>query len=255
MPAPLHEVVRGFDRAAAAYERGRPEYPPEAIGLLTRVLELGPGRTVLDLGAGTGKLTRALLPTGARLLALEPTAGMRAELTRRLPEVPLVEGTAEAIDRPAESLDAVVCAQAFHWFDVPRATAEVARVLRPGGGLALLWNLRDDSVPWVRELTRLIDARDPGVPRGRSHAWREPFEATGRFTPLEYAELRFVQPMDGPTLADRVLSISFIALLSTTEQEVVAREVEALLHRHPEAVAGDRVDLPYRTEVYWAFRR
>jgi SAM-dependent methyltransferase len=252
---PPHPLTAGFDRAAARYDRGRPDLPAEAVDRLVHQLDIGPGRVVLDLGAGTGKLTRALVPSGARLLAVEPTEGMRARLVRAVPSVEVVGGTAEAIDRPAESVDAIVCAQAFHWFDARRATEEAARVLRPGRGIGLVWNLRDEAVPWVAELTRLIDGWDPGAPRGRATEWRAPFEATGRFGPLQEAEVRFVQRADGPTILDRVLSVSFIAVRSPAEQAEVARSVRALLAAHPEATRDGRVDLPYRTRFYWAFRR
>lgn len=256
MPArdAIARAVDAFGRSAEAYERGRPEHSAEAVRHLARVLALGPGRTVLDLGAGTGKFTRALEPTGARLLALEPTAGMRAEFARRLPSVPLVDGTAEAIGLPAASVDAVVAAQAFHWFDPIPAAREIARVLVPSGGLGLLWNLRDESVPWVAALTRLMDAHDPGVPRGRARAWKAPLESTGLFSPLESAEFRHVQRADRATMLDRVLSVSFIAALSDSEQAQVADEVRELLDREEGTRGRDVVELPYRTEVYWAHR-
>ena len=118
-------------------------------------LDLRPGRTVLELGAGTGKLTTRLVPTGARIVALEPVPGMRTKLAAALggaPGVEIVDGTAEAIPLPAGSVDAVVAAQAFHWFDAIRALSEIHRVLRPGGRFVLAWNRRDESVPWVKAL-------------------------------------------------------------------------------------------------------
>ncbi|HYK93908.1 MAG TPA: class I SAM-dependent methyltransferase [Thermoplasmata archaeon] len=255
MPDGTHAMVEGFDRAAEAYERSRPEYPAEAVRHLASELGIGPGRSVLDLGAGTGKFTRALGPTGARLLALEPTAGMRAILRRQLPAVPLVEGTAEAIDLPDGAVDAVVSAQAFHWFDAARASVEVARVLRPEGGLGLVWNLRDESVPWVAELTRILDRRDTGLPRGRSMAWRGPLEASGKFGPVHAAEFRFDQHFDLEGMLDRVRSISFIAMLPESDREQVLGEVRELLDRSPEAHVGGHLVLPYRTHVFWARRR
>ncbi|HZY91259.1 MAG TPA: class I SAM-dependent methyltransferase [Thermoplasmata archaeon] len=250
-----HPMVQGFDRAAAAYERSRPEYPEAAVAHLCRVLGIGPGRIVLDLGAGTGKLTRAVDGRGATLWALEPTAAMRELLHRRLPEVTLVEGTAEAIALPSESVDAVVCAQAFHWFEPTRATAEIARILRPAGGLGLLWNLRDESVPWVAELTRILDRRDTGVPRGRTMAWKAPFAASGLFEPIAEAEFSLVQRADLETMLDRVRSVSFIALLPSAEQEAVIGEVRRLIDGSPEAWDHGAVVLPYRTHLFWSFRR
>ncbi len=254
MSESLHPAVRAFDGAVAAYERGRPSVPAEAVERLSRTLGLGQGRTVLELGAGTGKFTRLLLSTGARVLALEPLPGMRAELSRQLPDVPLVPGTAEAVALPPASVDAVLAAQAFHWFDARRAALEAARVLRPHGGLGLVWNLRDESVPWVAGLSRILDARDPGVPRGRAATWRAPLEATGRFTPLEHAEFRFVQKLTPAAVVDRVLSVSFIAGLPAKERSGVAREVRDLVERDPATRGRAVVELPYRTDVYWAYR-
>ena len=255
MARATHELVRGFDQAAATYERGRPEYPPEAVRHLVETLRIGPGRTVVDLGAGTGKFTRSLLPTGARVVAVEPTAGMRAEFHRILPSAELLDGTAEHIPLPSDSVDAVVSAQAFHWFDPVPTAEELHRVLRRGGGLGLIWNLRDEAEPWVAELSRILDARDQGAPRGRKLTWKPPFESTGRFTPFEYRAFRQVQRANRETIRARVRSVSFIAVLPPAEQEEVDRELQELLDRAPATRGKDVIELPYRTDVYWAFRR
>jgi SAM-dependent methyltransferase len=141
-----------FGAAADAYERGRPPYPPEAVAWLVP----DAARTVVDLGAGTGKLTRVLRTPGRELVAVEPSAGMHEQFARVLPGVRVLAGTAEAIPLPDASADTVVCAQAWHWVDPGRAVPEAARVLRPGGRLALAWNSRDESVPWVAELGRIL---------------------------------------------------------------------------------------------------
>src|SRR6201994_3924951 len=142
-----------FGGAAATYERGRPPYPPEALDWL-----LPPGaRRVLDLGAGTGKLTRELAGRGLDVVAVEPLAGMRDELSRVLPGTPVLDGSAEHIPLPDGSVDAVLAAQAWHWVTPERAAPEVARVLVPGGTLGLVWNERDDAEPWVTELNRIVD--------------------------------------------------------------------------------------------------
>jgi SAM-dependent methyltransferase len=147
----------GFARAAAAYERGRPGYPSAAVDFLAARLRLGPGRRVVDLAAGTGTLARSLPATGAEVIAVEPVAEMRAALPAR---ARAVDGTAEA------SADAVAVAQAFHWFDGDAALAEIHRVLRPGGALALVWNRRrtDDS----QNLDRIEELLDLALDLGRS---------------------------------------------------------------------------------------
>src|SRR5687767_436287 len=134
----IHATAQsGFDADAARYARGRPDYPAEVTDWLRDSVGLEPGRTVVDLGAGTGKFTRRLLATGARVIAVEPVAGMRAKLSTDLPEVEVVEGSATSIPLADSSVDAIVCAQAFHWFATPEALAEMHRVLTPGGILGL----------------------------------------------------------------------------------------------------------------------
>jgi SAM-dependent methyltransferase len=255
MAPATHRLVEGFDLAASAYERGRPEYPGEAIDLLVGELGLGSGHRAVDLGAGTGKLTRALAARGVEVLAVEPAAGMRAEFARRVPGVPVVDGTAEAIPLPDTCVDAAVSGQAFHWFDVPQAAREISRVVRPRGGVGLVWNYRDESIPWIAELGRIIDAHDPGAPRIRRRAWRAPLEATGRFEPLKSREFRFVHRLDPATVVARALSVSFIAVLPPSQQTAIAAEVRALLARDPATREKPEVELAYRTEVYWTALR
>ena len=152
------EAARGFQRGAADYERGRPGYPEAAIALLARRAGPRPGRVAVDLAAGTGKLTRALLALGADLVAIEPVAGMREQLQRAVPGVTVLDGTAERMPLDDASVNAVFVAQAFHWFDVPAAAAEIHRVLAPGGGLGVVRNEWDESVDWIVEM-RALTAR------------------------------------------------------------------------------------------------
>jgi ubiquinone/menaquinone biosynthesis C-methylase UbiE len=140
-------AAQGFSSVADVYERSRPGYAPEAVAWLCERLRIGCGRVVLDLGAGTGKLTRQLVFTGANLIAVEPLEEMRAELARTVPDAEAKAGTAEQIPLADASVDAVVSAQAFHWFDTERALAEIHRVLRSGGSLGLIWNTRDLADP------------------------------------------------------------------------------------------------------------
>ena len=145
--ADIHAAAQGFETGASAYERGRPDYPDEVAGWLTDTLRLGPGKTVLDLGAGTGKFTRYLTATGAAVIAVEPVDGMRAKLVAAMPQVQALAGMAETIPLPDATVDAVVCAQAFHWFASKAALAEMSRVLKPGGRFGLIWNMRDEGNP------------------------------------------------------------------------------------------------------------
>lgn len=228
-------ATEGFARSVDAYERGRPGYPDEALAPLA----LSPGLVVLDLAAGSGKLTRPLVESGAEVIAVEPVAEMRAAL----PEgVRTLDGTAEEIPLDDASVDLVTVAQAFHWFDADAALAEIHRVLRPGGRLALLWNRRAEEDPLNQAIDELLAPYRSDVPTLRHGEWRAAFERTTLFGPLEEHSFPTEQLLDADGLGDRVGSISFIASLPDAEHSRVLAAARAL--------AGDgRVTIPYRTEV------
>jgi MOSC domain-containing protein YiiM len=249
----IHEsAAKGFAAGAAAYERGRPEYSPEAIQKLIHELGVGRGSRVLDLAAGTGKLTRQLVDTGAELVAVEPIAEMRAKLEAALPQVETMDGTAERIPLPNHSVDAVVVGQAFHWFDSVRAVSEIRRVLRPGGGVGLIWQSRDTSRPWTRRLDEIIDRADDGHPRFRHGAWRDGFDRTALFEPLQTATFETVQRGSHETIVDRVASISYVAAMPEARRRMVLDEVRDLLATDPETACAEAVQLPYEATVFWA---
>jgi MOSC domain-containing protein YiiM/SAM-dependent methyltransferase len=252
----VHPIAAlGFDAAADAYERGRPDYPAEAVAAIVDLLDLRLGRDLLELGAGTGKMTRQLRPSGARILAIEPVAGMRAKLASAVPGVELLDGTAESIPLPAGSVDAVVVAQAFHWFDTIRALSEIHRGLRPGGRFALAWNLRDESVPWVRRLGDLIEAATGGEAPNTQRGWRERVDRCGLFEPLETATFRHVQRLTVDGVLDRVVSVSTVAAAEPSVRDGLVAEVRALLATDPDTAGRTEFDLPYNTRVHWATRR
>ena len=248
----VHPVAAsGFDSGARAYERGRPSYPSTAVDLLVEELGIGPGVRVVDLGAGTGKWTRLLPERGARVIAVEPVAGMRAELEAAVPEAEVLDAAAEAVPLPDGSIDVVTAAQAFHWFRVPEVLAECARLLRPGGGLGMLWNERDESVPWVAELNAIMKGPRGGVPAYDEHVdWAAAVAADGHFTPLQHRAVGSAQELDEATLLDRVRSTSYIAALSDERREGVVEEVRRLVAGFPA-----RFSLPNRTYVFWCHRR
>jgi SAM-dependent methyltransferase len=246
----VHDAAaRGFGAAAEEYERSRPDYPIEAVDRLIQDLEIGPPCTVMDLAAGTGKLARMLGPTGGRIVAVEPVESMRRTMARVLPALEVVGGTAERLPFADGSFDAVVAAQAFHWFDGVPALEEIRRVLRPHGRLGLLWNLRDESEPWVRRLTEIIDPYERGAPRERTRKWREAFQVTDLFGPLQRRRFRHVQRLDEQGLVERVASMSFIARLAPEERAEVLAAVREL------AGGRDELVLPYFTDLYWCARR
>jgi SAM-dependent methyltransferase len=249
--AEIHDLAaRGFERAGDDYERGRPSYPAEAIEYLARELGVARGVRVLDLAAGTGKLTRQLVPTGADVVAVEPVAGMRRKLVEALPAVEALAGTAEALPLPDASVDAVFCGQAFHWFDGDRALPEIHRVLRPGGALALIWNVRDETVEWERRLSELLQRHEANAPRKRWGRWREAFERTELFTRLERRDFVHEQAGDVETMLARVASISFVSALPDDERAQFLAEVRSLVEPY-----GSPLVMHYRTEVYWCRRR
>jgi SAM-dependent methyltransferase len=237
-PGPeLHPATRGFGLAAEAYERGRPDYPAAAIEWLVERLGIGPRRTVLDLAAGTGKLTRMLVPTGADVIAVEPIAAMRAKIAGAR----VLEGTAEAIPLADASVDAVTVAQAFHWFRAEEALREIHRVLRPGGGLGLIWNVRDESHPLNASASAIIAPLEAGVPRGRKLDWAEVIGAT------ETADFTHEQLLDEDGFVQRFTSVSFVASAPDEVRADVAEQLRALARN-----AGTPIRLPYVTQVYVA---
>ncbi|MGZ4179046.1 MAG: class I SAM-dependent methyltransferase [Solirubrobacteraceae bacterium] len=248
------EAAAGFERGAVDYERGRPGYPNAAIALLASVLDIGPGRVVVDLAAGTGKLTRALRGLGAELVAIEPVAGMREQLQRAVPGVEVLEGTAERMPLADGSVNAVFVAQAFHWFDVPAAAAEIHRVLVPGGGLAVVRNEWDESVDWIAQM-RALTARYSGRrERDRSDEWREVLGATGLFSPLTEQVFRNPVRVDPDTLRARIASLSFVALLDDEARGRLLDAVSDLVANRGLVAADGLLDTPYRTHVVWCRR-
>jgi len=250
----LHESSRGYEGSAAVYAAGRPDYPPEALAWLSEVLGVGPGRRTLEVGAGTGKFTRLLQDCGGGIVALEPIEGMRRELRRSLPDVEALAGTAEAIPLPDASVDAAVCAQSFHWFATPAAVQELRRVLRPGGALGLIWNVRDESVPWVAALTAITDPFEGDTPRYRSGAWRRVFPAPGFAFLGERRARNAHRGSPEQVIVKRTLSISFIAALPPDQRAEVERQVRALIARTPELAGDAEVSFPYETTML-AYRK
>jgi SAM-dependent methyltransferase len=242
----IHEEARvGFQHGAAAYERGRPGYSPELMAWLAEHLGLQPGRTVLDVGAGTGKLTRELVATGATVLAVEPVPGMREILERVVPEAQILDGTAEAIPVEANSIDAITAAAAFHWFDAPAALAEFDRVLTPGGRFAVLWQKRRAEEPIHQAIDAIIGPHRRQTPSHHDGRWRAEVEDSGRFAFAHETRLPFEQWLDRDGLVDRIGSISFIAALPDPERVAVLDAIRELA-----ANASPPNRLGYRTEVF-----
>lgn len=252
MPGPplTHATSWRGEEEGAAYERGRPDYPAAAIAALSAELELRPGTTVADVAAGTGKLTRLLVPTGARVIAVEPAPGMLAQLHRAVPAALITAGEAERLPLADGVLDALTVAQAMHWFRPADAIGEFHRVLRPGGRLAVVYNDRDKRVPWVARMSEILNRYEQLAPRPRAGpSWRQMFSATERFSPMEQVEFDHAQTLDDSAFADRIGSMSFVILLGDTARSTLMAELRAL-------VSGqDPIVMPMRTRVLIARRR
>ena len=231
-PTPQRSL--SFGTQAAAYERGRPSYPPEAIDWL---LPSG-ARDVLDLGAGTGKLTVRLVERGLNVFAVDPIPEMLEVLSGTLPDTPALLGTAEEIPLPDDSVDSVLVAQAWHWFDPERAIKEVARVLRPGGRLGLVWNTRDERLGWVKDLGRIIGHDEPYD--------REP-ELPAEFADVERRQVEWTSYLTPQALIDLVASRSYCITSPADVRTRTLGQVRELLATHPALANASGLALPYVT--------
>ena len=239
-----------YDNVAREYERGRPSYATGAVAHVIERLGLGPGSVVLDLGAGTGKLSRALAAAGTTVIALDPSEAMLAELRAAAPGVRTLVGRAESIPLESESVDAVVAAQAFHWFDATAALPEIRRVLRPGGSLALLWNKRDEADPAQLLLAELTDPPERQAPRG----WQLDIPAilgeSGLFDEVETFEFPHVQAIDDEGFVDRLHSSSYVASLPPERRSSLEAQLRERL-----AELGSPHALAFKTLLSIAQRR
>jgi ubiquinone/menaquinone biosynthesis C-methylase UbiE len=239
--ASRQQRASSFARVAGEYDRGRPGYPREAIEWLLGDEPLD----VLDLGAGTGKLTSALLAAGHRVLAVEPLAEMRAILTSSLPDAQALAGTAEALTLADASVDAVTVGSAFHWFDERLARAEIARVLRPPGVLGLLGNAFDTSSAWVARVREILGP--PAIQRP-GH-WPAVEDLREDYAEVEDREFPHEQLIGGASLRDLASSRSSLALMSADRREQVLASLDRLWEQEPELIGHAEVPLPWRTRV------
>jgi SAM-dependent methyltransferase len=233
-------LARSFGPVAEAYDRGRPGYPGDAVTWLVG----SPGSTVLELGAGTGKLTVELAALGHDVHATDPSAEMLEILRERVPTARVSQSPAEEIPLGDCSVDVVVVAQAFHWFDLDKALPEIARVLRPGGDLSLVWNERDTRIPWVRRLGDLIGTqeqlRDPA----------QPLVESGLFGFVEERDFKIWQDINRETILDLVTSRSNVAVLDEPARQARLAAVSAFYDDYGRGMDG--MQLPYVTRCYRA---
>ncbi len=226
----LHPLAEQFASVADSYERGRPDYPAGTIGALMAELRLRPGSPVLDLAAGTGKLTRALVAGGLDVLAVEPQDALRARLIANVGLERVREGLAEDIPLPDDAVDAVTVADAFHWFDHAKALAEIGRVLRRGGGLAVISTVPDWSgASWSHEVGSLLTELRPRHPNFDGPPWQESVRASGRWTEPREIQVLSPRPADPEQIVDHVASVSWMAALPERERADALARVRALV--------------------------
>ncbi|CAF1312778.1 unnamed protein product [Didymodactylos carnosus] len=251
----IHEhAENGYAKVANAYDRGRPGYPIEVANFLcslqTNILD----KTVLDLGAGTGKFTSLLSTIGAeKIIAIEPVESMRDKLFL-IRDIAVMEGTAENIPLDDNSVDIVTCAQAFHWFDGPTALKEIRRVLKPNGLLFLVWNVRnDDKYPWLQQMAHIYERRMPSTasPRYKHMEWKKLFEIDNGFSALEHRQFSNDQCGTMDSQIDCMLSVSYIAVLPDEEHKIIADKIRVFLQNEPEIKEKSLFVIPYCTDVYW----
>jgi SAM-dependent methyltransferase len=233
-----------FGAVADTYDRGRPGYAPAAVDWA-----LDGRRHVLDLGAGTGKLTAAVLATGADVVAVDPSEQMLAVLRANLADVDARVGRGEATGLPAAEVDAVVIASALHWFDRPAADHEIARVLRPGGIVAVFHNRRDTSVPWVAALEQLIAGRTDARRVQRSELGRQAPLAAELFTAPERGEFPFRQLVNADLLVDLFASRSYVLDLDDAQRAQLLEEIRTFAETNPDLAGRAEFELPYDTVV------
>ncbi len=248
----------GYNRVAKDYDKGRIDYPPESIALLVKTLGLNSKKAVLDLGAGTGKLTKALSKADIRLSAVEPVEEMRLIFAEKFPTVPILSGKAEQIPLPDASQDVVLVGTAFHWFEGKQALNEIARILKANGSLGLIWNIFDGDLPWVQKIRTLLEA-----PYGKGglnlskewHKWQQPFHDHPSFSTLEHQTFIFSYRGTVQDVLDRVSSAKIMGTLTETEKKQLMQKVLDILASDPATQGKEVFDIPYRTEVYWSFRK
>lgn len=246
----IHELAaRGFGSSADVYERARPTYAADAVAWVCERLGIGPGRTVVDLGAGTGKLTRDLVPTGARLIAVEPLDEMRAKLVETVPGVEALAGAAEKLPLADESVDAVVCAQAFHWFDLDRALSEIHRVLRPGGGLSMIWISRAIEEPVQARLDTFLTQYQEKASKHFPDSADAEVAASPLFGPVEHRIWPHEQRVSLEELLGVVASLSYIASLDEEPRAALLEQVREAFADEPEPIL-----LHYVVDVFVANR-
>lgn len=255
--SPLPRRAWTATEAAERYEKWRPGYASDAISFVAQILNVQSGTRIVDVGAGTGKLTRQLLSVGAEIVAVEPLEGMRAVFQRAVPRVTVLDGHAESLPLSDKSFDALVAGQAWHWFDSQQALAEAARVLKTQGGIALLWNDHDPTCEWLTRYDK-IRARASAIagnapPSHTEEGWHQAFRRASDWADLQHRTFRHEITTNYQGFLDRAFTSSVFSVLPEGARVELGDEILDML-RHANGRERDMVTVPHVTEVYWSLR-
>lgn len=245
----LHPAAeQGFSSAAELYQRVGPTYPQEIVHWLIEELKITPHATAIDLGAGTGKFLDYLTQATPNVIAVEPIAEMLEQLKIVHPEVHVQQASSHQIALKSHSIDAILCAQSFHWFANLETLTEMHRLLKPQGHLGLVWNQRDETVDWVKALADFLLSFEGDTPRFHSHQWQKVFEQQSLFK-LEGQKVFFQQQRGTveEVVSNRLLSTSFIAAMPVQQQQDMKRQFEAIVQQYTGKTAQDQIEFPYVT--------
>jgi len=254
------EAKKGFEKQVDVYEKARPSYPSAAIDFIFKTLNLTTNSEVIDLGSGTGKLTRQLEKYNLKLTAVEPVKEMREKFSKVSPNILVVDGTSTKIPMLDKSLDVVFCAQSFHWFSNEESLKEIYRVLKPSGALVLIWNQVDKNLEWATKMRLLTYKHLNGAPQYNYGKWRNVFNETNYFGKLNEANFKNYDEnenifVDKQYIWERMLSASYVSILEKYEQEKLKEEIFDFLSKEnldfKNGLSG--TILKYVTDVFWTF--
>lgn len=251
----LHSAVeKGFSRSAELYDRARSGYPPRVVERLFKHLGVQDQSRVLELAAGTGKFTGHLAGKTPNLVVVEPMHEMRTVLQNRFPSVPVLDAIAEAIPLPSGSVDFVFAATAYHWFDPEETYSELLRILRPGGGVGLIWtSWALEKIPdWYSDLRKLVAPFEGDAPRYKHMIWRKPFDNRNEFKMLQFERFDISRVMTIPEICDRFLSISYVSALPDLVFNALKREMQEILKDY--TLKGEIFKMPEEIHIYWTFK-